>query len=103
MPTGTPSPITIRGKTYPSQAAAARALGTRRETVWQLVKAGRTEYIGLNHQKPVKALGRTFPSQQAFAKHLGVSSAAVSRGIKSHGSADAYARMRLARKRAKGA
>jgi hypothetical protein len=41
--------ITIRGVHYPTQAAAARALGVSRQTVTSAVKAGRTEFIGLGY------------------------------------------------------
>jgi len=52
----TPVPVTIRGTTYPSQAAAARALGISVQAVHDALNRGRIDYAGLGrnwwHSRP---------------------------------------------------
>lgn len=39
--------VTIRGVTYPSMSAAARALGVTVQAVWDAVERGNTDGVGL--------------------------------------------------------
>lgn len=71
------SPVTIRGVDYPSQLAAAKALGISVSAICNAKKRGRLDTVGLNPKKtepsPVFIRGVTYPSQYAAAKALGVS------------------------------
>lgn len=44
-------PVLIRGKHYPSQAAAARALGVSPATVFQALNTGTIDHVGLRSGK----------------------------------------------------
>lgn len=72
--------VTIRGKTYPSQIAAARALGVSRQRISQIVnkkERPRKERSGF----PTVIRGVLYPSQSAAARALGVSANSVSHGL----------------------
>ena len=76
----TPQPTFIRGTHYPSQRAAARAIGVSPKTVFQSLERGTQERVGL--AKPTGQLGRPgrachingrdWPSITAAARALGV-------------------------------
>lgn len=76
-------PTKIRGVIYPSQAAAARALGVSQTTVFHAIEAGREDQVGLGRPgappKPCYMNGRRWPSIRAAAAALGVSKTAISR------------------------
>lgn len=83
--------VTIRGVTYPSQRAAADALGVKPQTVCSAIKRGYTDKIGRGpmHKgcEPVKVypvtLGGThYPSQKAAADALGVPEGYISGYLK---------------------
>ncbi|MBC6437127.1 MAG: hypothetical protein GDA52_03060 [Rhodobacteraceae bacterium] len=73
------NPITIRGVTYPSQAAAARALGVSTSSVARLARRGEPDSIGIGTKsgQPITIRGVTYPSQAAAARALGISRQAV--------------------------
>jgi hypothetical protein len=54
-----PTPVTIRGTTYPSISAAARAFGITPQAVWDGLERGRADFIGLGrnwwHKEGTKA------------------------------------------------
>ena len=72
-------PITIRGTEYPSQIAAARALGVTRQCVSIALKDNRSlDRIGTGVKAvPVTVYGVKYPSYAAAGRALGVSTAAV--------------------------
>jgi hypothetical protein len=84
-------PVTIRGVTYPSQKAAAEALGVSTQAITQAVRRGTTDNVGLGPlQKgcePVRLYkitlgGVPYPSHKAAAEALGVTSTAISNYLK---------------------
>lgn len=84
MPDTTPKPVTINGVTYPSQHAAARALGVSDRAIYKRLKNG----IPLSrkfakHKVPVGTDdGRVFPSVTEAAHALAVSYAYMKRCLK---------------------
>lgn len=82
--------ITVRGVTYESHAACAKALGVSLATVHSAKHKGRLDTLGLGHRppppycQPVKIRGKEYPSVKAAAKALRVKpstiSSALSRG-----------------------
>mgnify|MGYP007100042869 CR=1 FL=1 len=70
-------PLTIRGITYQSQNAAAKAFGISGAAVSIAKKKGRLDTVGLDPKKteayPVVIRGVEYPSQYAAAKALNVS------------------------------
>lgn len=74
-------PVTIRGVTYPSVLAAARALGVSPAAICNARARGGLETVGLNPTIttpcPVAIRGVTYPSQNAAARALGVSAATI--------------------------
>jgi hypothetical protein len=40
-------PVTVRGETFPSMSACARAFGISPQAVFDAVERGRTDFIGL--------------------------------------------------------
>ena len=80
-------PVRIRGITYPSQRAAARALGVSERTVRNALDAGRIDEVGTREAKggpggvPCTYRGQVFPSRIAAAIACGVSSKAVYRAV----------------------
>lgn len=80
-----PQPTLIRGQLYPSQTAAARALGVHLSTVNAALNAGTEDRIGLGLQgspgSPCYMNGKRWPSQAAAARALGVTPAAISRAL----------------------
>lgn len=69
-------PVTIRGVTYPSQKAAAEALGVDRSAVTLAKRHGRLKYVGTGTGSTRKISCRIgeydFPSLVAAARALGV-------------------------------
>lgn len=79
---GSPAkPVTIRGVTYPSGGAAARALGVSSAAVRQARMRGTLDRVGLGlvgvEPMPVLILGRRFENADAAAAHYGVTNKAV--------------------------
>lgn len=70
-------PITIRGVTYASAAAAARALGVTKRAVYAARDLGRLETVGIGSGnsgarcRPVVLCGLAFPSITAAAQAVG--------------------------------
>lgn len=75
-----PIPTMMHGRQFPSQAAAARALGCTRFAVWKAIEEGR-EVGGSRGRKGVKCYvsGKVYPSAKAAADALGVSPQEISR------------------------
>ena len=67
-------PITIRGVTYESRAAAAKALGVSGPTVVSAFKRGTEDNVGkgIRQPLPVTIRGVEYPSAQVAAEALGV-------------------------------
>jgi len=83
-----PKPVTIRGVTYPSISAAARAHGVRPSTIHSAMERGRLDYVGVGSSKngkwngsPVVIRGVTYSSLREAARALGVSPQAVSTAL----------------------
>ena len=83
------NPVRIRGVDYPSQAAAARALGVSASTIGMALAVGRPDAAGLGSVfgggrpgKPCWYRGQRYPSRTAAARACGVSVAAVSKAVK---------------------
>ena len=79
--------IAVRGVTYPSQKAAAYALGVSEATVGSAKRRGTLDTVGLGplqkgcegvHKKPIIMDGVEWPSRAALAEHLGVSQSQLS-------------------------
>lgn len=67
--------VTIRGVTYPTLYAAAKALGVSYASVKNMRKKGRLDMLGVGTgvPMPVRIRGVDYPSTKAAAKALGVS------------------------------
>ncbi len=82
------NPVRIRGVDYPSQAAAARALGVAPSTVSIALDEGWVDRVGMGIRRgghpgrPCWYRGKRYPSRTAAAKACGVSVAAVSNAVK---------------------
>lgn len=65
-------PVTVRGVLYPSQAAAARALGICRQGITQALQIGDINKVGLrpytHKSKPITVNGVRYLSIQKAAK-----------------------------------
>lgn len=79
------NPTIIRGTLYPSQRAAAAALGVHVATVHQALERGRADFVGLAIKgrpgRPCYINGKRWPSQAACARALGVRPATISRAL----------------------
>jgi hypothetical protein len=77
------TPVTIRGVTYPSIAAASRAFGIERTTVSKAKRYGRLDQVGIGTgkyprvqdrpgygAKPIRLAGMNFPSRRALCRYL---------------------------------
>lgn len=77
--------VTIRGRSYPSQTAAAKALGVTLPTVNMAAKLGTLDYVGLGKEgtrqamlsnrraaKPIVLNGVEYESQVEAASALGL-------------------------------
>lgn len=78
-------PTLIRGQLYPSQTAAARALGVHISTINMALQRGTEALVGLGRRgcpgSPCYMNGKRWPSQRAAARALGVRPAAISRAL----------------------
>ncbi len=79
------NPVRIRGITYPSQKAAAEALGLHPTTIANALNGGYLEEVGLRRGghpgKPCFYRGKAYPSRQAAATAWGVSRAYISKQL----------------------
>ena len=79
-------PVRVRGVVYPSQRAAARALGVSEKTVRTALDAGRADMIGITGNgrpgKPCTYRGVEYPSLTAAAIACGVSDKTVANDIR---------------------
>ena len=82
-------PTMIRGVLYPSQKAAAEAIGVTPNAVWKAVNNGTLETCGLyiNNCKPVTIRGVKYASMTEAAEALGIRQTNVSRAVR-RGNAD---------------
>ena len=72
------SPVTIRGVTYPTQTAAAKALGVWPAAITRAKALGTLDFAGLGKRKcPVRVRGVDYPSQEIAARAFGVTSTSV--------------------------
>lgn len=75
------TPLTIRGVEYPSQLAAAKALGISVPAICNAKKRGTLETVGLNPKRtepsPVMIRGVVYRSQYAAAKALGLAASTI--------------------------
>lgn len=71
------TPVRIRGVIYPSQRAAAKALGVSPASVNNALERGAEDSIGLgrqnNNARPVTIDGVTYRSRAEAARRLGIS------------------------------
>jgi hypothetical protein len=70
-------PVTIRGTTYPSHAAAADALRITQQAIRFAVRYGRLETVGLNprgkgHGFPITIDGVLYPSLYEASRKLDI-------------------------------
>ena len=77
----TPCPVRIRGVTYPSLTAAARALGVPIPTVMRALDKGTLETCGLDHFGGF-INGQYFPTKTAAARAQGVTECAFRYAVK---------------------
>lgn len=80
----------IRGVLYPSQGAAAIALGVSQASVFRAMEEGRLDTLGLHPRGPRAARrvcinGVWFPSQRKAAAHFGMPQQEISRLVAKHG------------------
>lgn len=79
------NPVTYQGTTYPSQSAAAKALGVKSDTILRhLTLYGSLDRLYCDPNggcRPVTIEGRTWHSQTDLARALGVDKATVSRWL----------------------
>lgn len=85
-----PVPTLIRGVLYPSQRAAAQALGISLTSVQKAMDEGRLETVGLNLRGPrmsrrVCVNGVWYPSHRRAAAKIGMPQWAVSRLVARQG------------------
>lgn len=78
--------VIIRGTLYPSQAAAARAMGVHPVTIMKALDEGRIDLIGVvrlggQRPKPCVYRGKEYPSRKAAAEACGVRIQAVSMAV----------------------
>jgi hypothetical protein len=73
-----PKPVTIRGDTFPSAAAAAEALGVGVKTIYKARSRNALDLIGTGAKVlPVTIRGVTYENKSAAARALGVTSVAI--------------------------
>lgn len=80
-----PQPTLIRGTVYPSQAAAARAIGVHHATVHQALERGKPDGIGAGligrPGIPCYINGKSWPSRAAAARAIGVRPASIGKAL----------------------
>lgn len=79
MPKTYSRPVTIRGVTYESGRAAAKALGVHPGVVSQARKHGWLDGVGLGVGKPITIDGVTYKSGADAARAIGISESKISR------------------------
>jgi len=71
-----PNPCRVRGVLYPSQTAAARALGVTKTTVGMALNRGAIDTIGLGKNStlrtPIRVGGKSYRSQYEAASAHGI-------------------------------
>lgn len=77
-----PCPVIIRGTLYPSQSAAARALGVAQAVVFRALDRGTADNVGLGRSKPVTIDGTEYPSVTAAAAALGRAKSTISKRLR---------------------
>ena len=81
-------PTMIRGQLYPSQTAAAYALGVSLSRINHAVADGTTDTVGLGRSgrpgKPCYLNGKRWPSRAAAARALGVPASSVAQALRRH-------------------
>ncbi len=70
-------PVRIRGVDYPSQAAAARAIGIAHQTLTQHLDRGTPDRAGLRWGRQVRLNGAEYPSITVAAEATGLTRSAV--------------------------
>jgi hypothetical protein len=84
-----PQPVPIRGITYPSVAAAAKAFDTSTSWIYRMMAKGRLDDVGIEPKNPACALARIavningvdYPSMTAAAEARGVTVSALSHAM----------------------
>lgn len=84
--------VTIRGAVYPSQKAAADALGVKSATISAAAQAGTLDFVGLGpasgerkastSRRPVTIGGATYASRAEAAKALGIAPGAIGAALR---------------------
>lgn len=72
-------PVTIRGVTYPSYTAAAKANNVTKAAVMLAATRGTLDNVGLGIKKPITINGVKYASQREASKALGVSDGDIHR------------------------
>ena len=79
------NPVRMRGTDYPSQKAAAQALGVGQNTITDALDGGWIDEVGLRkggqRPKPCTYRGKQYPSRTAAALACGVSVQRVSAAV----------------------
>jgi DNA-binding transcriptional LysR family regulator len=74
--------VRIHGREYPSQVAAAKALGVSRHAIWLAIEQGREDSVGRRAKptlcKPCTINGTRYGSRTEAAEALGVTVSAIS-------------------------
>lgn len=67
-------PVLIHGQTYPSQTAAAIALGLSSKTIWNALERGSLDTVGTGKRKGIICfwMGECYPSLRAASRTTGV-------------------------------
>lgn len=77
--------LVIRGVTYPTAQAAARALALSQETVMLAVRLGRLDRLGVGRGRrdpcPVRVRGKLYPSAKAAAGALSLKVSTIRRAL----------------------
>lgn len=79
-----PVAVEIRGEVYPSQSAAARALGVSQATVCHALDRGDIDRVGLRGRllQPIALGGVQYRSTRQAAKALGMSNSQLQRRVR---------------------
>jgi microsomal dipeptidase-like Zn-dependent dipeptidase len=87
-----PKPVTIRGTTYPSLTAAAKALDLSVSNIHRARELGTLDHVGMGRAGgagrsalPITIRGTTYPSRADAARALGISVSAVSYAARNGG------------------
>lgn len=88
-----PIPTTVRGVVYPSQCAAARALGVRQTTVNKAARIGTLDNLGTglpNYRKPITVNGVEYPSTRHAERAHGIVNGLLARAVRDGKDPDEY-------------